>query len=81
MTDLGRVLDGSGESAWTLASPSEDSLAALETAHLLLHLCLFRAFQVEPGDFRYNFPDGHYGLFVQPVERLFDIKMGISAEN
>eukprot|EP01043_Picozoa_sp_COSAG02_P034580 COSAG02_NODE_2427_length_8886_cov_8.409469_10_plen_105_part_00 len=39
-------VDGSGESAWTLATPAEGFLAASGTGELahLLHLCLFRAF-------------------------------------
>eukprot|EP01043_Picozoa_sp_COSAG02_P011055 COSAG02_NODE_401_length_23083_cov_26.955839_9_plen_63_part_00 len=40
-------VDGSGEGAWTLATPAEGFLAAPgagELAHLL-RLCLFRAFQ------------------------------------
>ena len=39
-------VDGSGEGAWTLATPAEGFLAASGTGELahLLHLCLFRAF-------------------------------------
>jgi hypothetical protein len=39
-------VDGSGEGAWTLATPAEGFLVALGTGELahLLHLCLFRAF-------------------------------------
>ncbi len=38
-------VDGSGEGAWTLATPLEGFLAASGTGELahLLHLCLFRA--------------------------------------
>ena len=38
-------VDGSGEGAWTLATPAEGFLAASGTGELahLLHLCLFRA--------------------------------------
>jgi hypothetical protein len=44
-------VDGSGEGAWTLATPAEGVLAASgagELAHLL-HPCLFRAFHVTMG--------------------------------
>ena len=39
-------VDGSGEGAWTLATPAVGFLAASGTGELahLLHLCLFRAF-------------------------------------
>eukprot|EP01043_Picozoa_sp_COSAG02_P028201 COSAG02_NODE_1699_length_11254_cov_13.904169_1_plen_70_part_00 len=39
-------VDGSGEGAWTLATPREGLLAASGTVELahLLHLCLCRAF-------------------------------------
>jgi hypothetical protein len=40
-------VDGSGEGAWTLATPAEGFLAASGTGELahLLHLCLCRAYQ------------------------------------
>ena len=53
-------VDGSGEGAWTLATPAEGFLAASGTGELahLLHLCLFRAwYQRSDPDTRFRIAD------------------------